>query len=151
MSRRTEIRSLFTLGTPKPNGSTATPYNTPPHIHTSYTPYLIVMPYLFLAISILLEAIGTICIQLSDGFTKAVPIALTCVCYVACFYFLSLALKGIPLGIAYAIWAGVGVVLSNVAGVVFFKQQANLPMLIGIALIVAGVVILNLFSSSSTH
>ncbi|MDD7317170.1 MAG: multidrug efflux SMR transporter [Prevotella sp.] len=89
--------------------------------------------------------------KLSDGFTKPLPIIGTCLAYIACFYFLSLSLKTIPLGIAYAVWAGLGIILGNIIGVVFFKQHFDFAAGLGIALIVAGVIILNLFSSASAH
>ena len=66
------------------------------------------MAYLFLALSIILEVCGTICMKLSDGFSKPLPVVGTCLTYIACFYFLSLSLKTIPLGIVYAVWAGLG-------------------------------------------
>jgi len=71
--------------------------------------------------------------------------------YIACFYFLSLSLKTFPLGIVYAVWAGLGLVLNNVIAVVFFKQHFDLAAGIGIALILAGVIVLNFFSSASAH
>ena len=86
--------------------------------------------------------------KLSDGFTKPLPVIGTCVAYI---YFLSLSLKTLPLGVAYAVWAGLGIVLGNIISVVFFKQQFDLAAGIGIALIVAGVIVLNLFSSASAH
>ena len=66
------------------------------------------MAYLFLALAIILEVCGTICMKLSDGFSKPLPVVGTCLTYIACFYFLSLSLKTIPLGIVYAVWAGLG-------------------------------------------
>ena len=91
------------------------------------------------------------CIKLSDGFTKPLPAVGTCLAYIACFYFLSLSLKTIPLGIAYAVWGGVGIVLVNIISVVFFGQKFDFVAGIGVALIVAGVVVLNLFSAASAH
>lgn len=89
--------------------------------------------------------------KLSDGFTRPLPVVGTCLTYIACFYFLSLSLKTIPLGIAYAVWAGLGIVLGNIIAVAFFKQQFDLAAGIGVTLIVAGVVVLNLFSAASAH
>ena len=89
--------------------------------------------------------------KLSDGFTRPLPVVGTCLTYIACFYFLSLSLKTIPLGIAYAVWAGFGIVLGNIIAVAFFKQQFDLAAGIGVTLIVAGVVVLNLFSAASAH
>ena len=106
------------------------------------------MAYLFLALAIILEVCGTICMKLSDGFSKPLPVVGTCLTYIACFYFLSLSLKTFPLGIVYA---GLGLVLNNVIAVVFFKQHFDLAAGIGIALILAGVIVLNFFSSASAH
>ena len=89
--------------------------------------------------------------KLSDGFTRPLPVVGTCLTYIACFYFLSLSLKTIPLGITYAVWAGLGIVLGNIIAVAFFKQQFDLAAGIGVTLIVAGVVVLNLFSAASAH
>lgn len=116
-------------------------------------PYFIIftMAYLFLAFAIILETAGTVCMKLSDGFTKPLPVVGTCLAYIACFYFLSLSLKTIPLGIAYAVWAGLGIVLGNIISVVFFGQKFDFVAGIGVALIVAGVVVLNLFSAASAH
>lgn len=109
------------------------------------------MAYLFLALAIILETAGTVFMKLSDGFTKPLPVVGTCLAYIACFYFLSLSLKTIPLGIAYAVWAGLGIVLGNIISVVFFGQKFDFVAGIGVALIVAGVVVLNLFSAASAH
>ena len=109
------------------------------------------MAYLFLTLAIILETAGTVCMKLSDGFTRPLPVVGTCLTYIACFYFLSLSLKTIPLGIAYAVWAGLGIVLGNIIAVAFFKQQFDLAAGIGVTLIVAGVVVLNLFSAVSAH
>ena len=89
--------------------------------------------------------------KLSDGFTKPLPVVGNYLAYIACFYFLSLSLKTIPLGIAYAVWGGVGIVLGNIISVVFFGQKFDFVAGIGVALIVAGVVVLNLFSAASAH
>lgn len=116
-------------------------------------PYFIIftMAYLFLTLAIILETAGTVCIKLSDGFTKPLPVVGTCLAYIACFYFLSLSLKTIPLGISYAVWAGLGIVLGNIISVVFFGQKFDFAAGIGVTLIVAGVVVLNLFSAASAH
>jgi DMT superfamily multidrug transporter emrE len=109
------------------------------------------MAYLFLTLAIILETVGTVCIKLSDGFTKSLPTVGTCLAYIACFYFISLSLKTISLGFVYAVWAGLGIVLGNIISVVFFKQQFDFAAGIGVTLIVAGVVVLNLFSAASAH
>jgi small multidrug resistance pump len=107
------------------------------------------MQYLFLAIAIILEVIGSSFMKASQGFSKWLPSTIVIVAYIACFYFLSLALKSIPLGIAYAIWGGLGIVLTAIISVVIFKQRLDPPAMIGIILIVSGVVVMNFFSETA--
>ena len=99
-------------------------------------------------LSIVLETIGTVCIKVSDGFTKPWLVLGTCVSYMACFYFLSLSLKTIPLGIVYSTWAGLGLVLANAINIICFKQHFDLMTIFGVTLILVGVVVLNFFSSA---
>lgn len=107
------------------------------------------MKYLFLGLAIIFEVIGSSFIKASDGFTKLWPSSVVVVAYITCFYFLSLALKTIPLGVAYAIWAGLGIVLTAAVSVFIFKQKLDLPAIIGIILIVSGVVVMNFFSKTA--
>ena len=109
------------------------------------------MKYLYLALAIVLEVLGSSFMKASDGFSKLLPTTITIIAYIACFFFLSQALKSIPLGIAYAIWGGLGIVLTALISVIIFKQSLDLPAIIGIILIVAGVFVMNFFSESSTH
>ena len=109
------------------------------------------MKYLYLALAIVLEVVGSSFMKASDGFSKLLPTTITIIAYIACFFFLSQALKSIPLGIAYAIWGGLGIVLTALISVIIFKQSLDLPAIIGIVLIVAGVFVMNFFSKSSTH
>lgn len=109
------------------------------------------MKYLYLALAIALEVIGSSFLNASNGFTKLLPTTVTIISYVCCFFFLSLALKQIPLGTAYAIWAGLGIVLTATIGVVVFKQKLDLAAIIGIVLIVSGVLVMNLFSKTASH
>lgn len=109
------------------------------------------MKYLFLTLAIVLEVIGTGFMNASNGFSKLLPTVITIIAYLACFFFLSQALKFIPLGVAYAIWAGLGIVLTAVISVVIFKQSIDIPAILGIVLIVSGVLVMNLFSKSITH
>lgn len=109
------------------------------------------MKYLYLALAIILEVVGSSFMVKSNGFTKFSPSIATLVAYGACFYFLSLTLKEMPLGIAYAIWAGAGLVLTALVSVFIFGQKLDLPAFIGIGFILVGVIILNLFSKSATH
>ncbi|WP_025143012.1 DMT family transporter [Pedobacter jeongneungensis] len=109
------------------------------------------MKYLFLSLAIISEVIGSSFLNASNQFTKLIPSTVTVVAYLLCFYFLSIALKSIPLGTAYAIWGGLGIVLTAIISVVVFKNKLDLPAIIGISLIVAGVVVLNVFSKSTSH
>jgi small multidrug resistance pump len=109
------------------------------------------MSYLYLAIAIVAEVIATSVMNLSDGFTKPVPTIVTAVGYLVAFYFLSLTLRTVPTGVAYAIWSGVGIVLITAVAWVFQGQRLDMPALAGIALIVAGVVVMNMFSETTTH
>lgn len=103
-------------------------------------------PYVYLGLAIILEVVGTSLLKVSDGFTKPWAVAGMIATYFASFYFLSLTLKVIPTGIAYAIWSGVGIVLIAGIGWVAFKQNLNMGELLGLGLIIAGVIVLN-FSS----
>ncbi|MBN15638.1 SMR family transporter [Pelagibacterium nitratireducens] len=104
------------------------------------------MTYVFLLCAIVAEVIGTSALKAADGFTNLVPSIIVVVGYMAAFYFLSLTLRTLPVGIAYAIWAGLGIVLISIVGWVVFRQALDLPAVIGMGLIIAGVVIINAFS-----
>lgn len=106
------------------------------------------MPYLYLAIAIVAEVIGTSALKAADGFTKPLPSLVVVVGYGVAFYFLSLALRTIPVGIAYAIWSGAGVALITLIGWSVFKQKLDAAALIGIGLIVGGVVVIQISSSA---
>ena len=106
--------------------------------------------WIALGIAIVSETIATSAMKASEGFTKLVPSVIVVVGYVIAFYFLSVTLKSIPVGVAYAIWSGVGIVLVSLAGWLVFGQKLDAPALIGIALIAAGVIVMNVFSTS-TH
>lgn len=97
------------------------------------------------------EVLGTTMLQQSQQFTKPMPTLGMAVCYGAAFYLLSIALKQMPVGIAYAIWSGLGVVLISVVGLVVFRQKLDLPALAGLAMIVGGVMVINLFSKTTGH
>lgn len=109
------------------------------------------MNYLYLAGAIVAETIGTSALSQAAGFTRLVPTAIVAVSFATSFYLMSLALQTIPVGIAYAIWAGVGIVLITIIGWVFLKQTLDLPAFIGISLILVGVVVLRLFSRATVH
>lgn len=109
------------------------------------------MAYLYLSIAIVAEVIATNALKASEGFTKLVPSLIVVLGYGAAFYFLALVLKVIPVGIAYAIWAGMGIVLVAIVAAIAFKQVPDLPAIIGMLLIISGVVVINVFSQTITH
>jgi len=107
--------------------------------------------YLFLLLAIFCELIGTTFLKKSEGFSKLTPALITVVSMIGAFYLLSLAVKTIPVGTAYAIWSGVGIVFITLIGAVFFKQIPDTASIIGVILIIAGVLIINLFSKAAGH
>lgn len=107
--------------------------------------------WLLLAIAILAEVIGTSALKASAGFSKLVPSVVVVAGYGTAFYFLSLTLRHIPIGIAYAVWSGAGTVLIALIGVIAYRQKLDPAAILGISLIVAGVLVLNLFSKSGAH
>lgn len=109
------------------------------------------MGYLYLAIAIVAEVIANASLKASEGFTKTMPSLLVIIGYGVAFYCLSLVLKTIPVGVAYAIWSGIGVALISIVGIVIFGQRLDLAAVIGILLIISGVVVLNVFSQSTIH
>lgn len=109
------------------------------------------MSYLYLAIAIVAEVVGTSALKATEGFTRLLPSLVVVIGYGTAFYFLSLTLKVIPVGIAYAIWSGVGVALITLIGWVLFKQRLDAPALAGLALIVAGVVVIHFFSGAAAR
>lgn len=110
-----------------------------------------VSAYASLFTAIVLEVIGTTLLQKSAQFTRLWPTLGMAACYLAAFWFLSLTLRMIPVGLAYAIWGGLGIVLISLIGWRVFGQTLDLPAMIGLALIIAGVVVVNLFSKSMPH
>lgn len=109
------------------------------------------MAYWYLAIAIIAEVIATNALKASNEFTEAVPSTIVVVGYGASFYFLSIVLKSIPLGVTYAIWSGMGIVLVAIAAAILFKQVPDVPAIIGMVLIVSGVVVINVFSETVSH
>ena len=107
--------------------------------------------YAALMIAIVFEVIGTSAMQTAQHFTRLAPTALMVVCYGVAFFFLSYTLRYIPVGIAYALWSGLGIVLISLVGYVTFGQKLDLAAILGLALIIAGVLVLNLFSKSTFH
>lgn len=107
--------------------------------------------YLYLAIAITAEVIATTSMKALDGFSRPLPLLLVVAGYSLSFWMLSLVVKTIPVGIAYAIWAGLGIVLVSVAAAAIYQQKLDLPAVLGMVLIVTGVVVIQLFSSSTGH
>ena len=109
------------------------------------------LAYALLALAIISEVTGSTFLVKSEGFTKLVPSILVFIFYVISFYLLSHVLKTIPLGIAYAIWSGIGIILTACIGFFVFRQSLDLPAVIGIVMIMGGVIVMNVFSKSVGH
>jgi len=107
--------------------------------------------WIYLAIAIAAEVVGTSFLRASEGFTKLVPSLIVVAAYGVAFFFLSLTLEKIPVGIAYAVWSGAGVTLIAAIGWLFLSQKLDAAAILGMGLIVAGVVVLNLFSKTAAH
>ena len=107
--------------------------------------------YGYLAMAIICEVIGTTFLAKSEQFTRLVPTLIMGVLYAISFYLLTQTLKTIPLGIAYALWGGLGIVLTSLVSVVVFKQSLDAAAVVGITMIVSGVVVMNLLSKSMVH
>ena len=113
--------------------------------------YIYMKNWLFLGIAIACEVIATSNLKLSEGFTKWLPSTLVVVGYAAAFYFLSLTLKTVPVGVAYAVWSGLGIVAISIVAWFAFGQKPDLWGVVGMGLIIAGVVVLNTLSNTSAH
>ena len=109
------------------------------------------MIYFYLFAAIVLEVIATSALARSDGYTRLWPSLISLVGYGLAFYLLSLVTRTVPVGIVYAVWSGAGIVLVAAAGWLLFGQKLDLPAIIGLVLIVAGVLVINLVSKSVSH
>ena len=109
------------------------------------------MAYIYLAIAIIAEVTATSALKASAEFTKLIPSTIVVVGYGVAFYFMTLVLRTIPIGITYAIWAGLGIVLVTIVGTILYKQIPDLPAIIGMGLIVSGVVVIHVFSKTVSH
>ena len=109
------------------------------------------MPYFIIMLAVLAETIGTTALQASQQFSRPLPSVIVVVAYGAAFYLLAVALKTFPVGIAYAMWSGMGIVFIAIIGFAVFGQQLDWPAILGIALIMAGILVINLFSNTATH
>ncbi|RAS37172.1 DMT family transporter [Paraburkholderia bryophila] len=108
-------------------------------------------PYALLGVAIVAEVIATSAMRASEGFSRLVPSAVVVIGYGIAFYCLSLTLKSIPVGIVYAVWSGAGIVLITLVALVLYRQVPDLPAIIGLGLIIAGVAVLNIFSKMQAH
>ncbi|MDI5890368.1 SMR family transporter [Halomonas sp. LR5S20] len=109
------------------------------------------MAFLFLALAIVAEVIATSALKASEGFTRLWPSVTVVVGYGLAFYLLALVLRTMPVGIAYAFWAGLGIVLVTLVGILVYGEKPDLPAMLGLAMIVGGVVVIQVFSSVSSH
>ena len=109
------------------------------------------MPYLYLAIAVAFETIGTSAMQASQQFTRLWPSVLVVVGYAISFYFMALTLRFMPVGIVYALWSGLGIILIALIGHAVFGQKLDLPAIAGLGLIIAGIVVIQLFSNATAH
>lgn len=107
--------------------------------------------FVYLTIAIVAEVIATSALKASDGFEKSLPSTIVVIGYGVAFYCLSIVLKTMPVGIAYAIWSGLGVVLVTIVGVVYYGQRLDLAALLGMVLIILGVLVINVYSKSVVH
>lgn len=109
------------------------------------------MAYTYLGLAIIAEVVATSALKASEEFTKLIPSLVVIIGYGTAFYLLTLVLRTIPIGITYAVWSGLGIVLVTIAGIIFYRQIPDLPAMIGMALIVAGVVVIHAFSKIVSH
>ena len=109
------------------------------------------MNYVYLAVAICCEVVATSALKQTDGFTRLLPSLVTIAGYGLAFYFLSLPIRAFPVGVVYAVWSGAGIVLIAGIGFFVFGQKLDLPAIIGLGLIIAGVLVVNLFSSTIGH
>ena len=109
------------------------------------------MHYIYLFLAVLAETIGTTSLQASQQFTRVVPSILVVLAYGSAFYFMSLTLAVMPVGVVYAIWSGLGILFIAVIGFVVFGQRLDGPAILGLAFIITGILILQLFSKTITH
>lgn len=109
------------------------------------------MGYLYLAIAIIFEVIGTSFLKSTENFTKWIPTVVVLISYGIAFYLMTFAIKTIPVGIVYAIWSACGIVLTAAVAYLFFNQKLDLAAILGMSFIIVGVVVINVFSKSTSH
>ena len=109
------------------------------------------MSYIYLALAVIAEVVGTSLLKSTDEFTKLTPTAVVVVCYIVAMWLLTLVLREMAVGIVYAIWSGLGIVLVTAVAAVYYKEIPDLAAIIGMVLIVSGIVVMHLFSGSMQH
>ncbi len=109
------------------------------------------MTWLYLSFAIISEVIATSALKMSDSFSRLWPSVITLIGYASAFYCLTFTMRTLPVGVIYAIWSGVGIVLIGAVGWLFMGQKLDLPAMMGMGLIIAGVLVINLFSHSTAH
>lgn len=107
--------------------------------------------YLYLLISVLFETFGSSCLQASQQFTRLWPSVGVAIGFAGAFWFFTLVLKELPLGITYALWSGIGIILITLSGRFIFGQKLDLPALLGLGLIITGILVIHLFSRTASH
>lgn len=109
------------------------------------------MAYIYLTIAVICEVVATSSLKATQEFTRLVPTLVVITGYLAAFYFLTLSLKTLTIGVAYAIWSGLGIVLIAIFGYIIYREMLDIPAIIGIVLILTGIVVINVFSGTVTH
>jgi len=109
------------------------------------------MAYIYLTIAVICEVVATSSLKATQEFTRLIPTLVVITGYLAAFYFLTLSLKTLTIGVAYAIWSGLGIVLIAVFGYIIYREMLDIPAIIGILLILTGIVVINVFSGTVTH
>ena len=109
------------------------------------------MSYFYLTLAIIAEVIATSSLRATEEFTKPLPTLIMVMGYGLAFYFMTLALRTLPLGVTYAVWSGLGIVLISIIGVIFYNERLDIAATFGMGMIIAGVLIIHLFSSTGKH
>ncbi len=109
------------------------------------------MPYILLVLAVMAETIGTTALQASQQFSRAGPSIVVVVAYAISFYLLALVLRSVPVGVAYALWSGLGIVFIALIGFAVFGQRLDWPAILGLAMILGGIVVIHLFSKAAPH
>ncbi len=107
--------------------------------------------FIYLIIAVFSEVAATVALKMTEGFTKPLPGIVVVLGYGSAFYFLSLMLKTVPVGIAYAVWSGIGIVLTAIVGIFLFRERLDIWAIVGMSLIIAGIVVMNVLSKTAAH